>query len=1023
MPSYTGTTGNDTIVGSAGIDAMTGLAGNDVYTVNHLSDRVVEAASGGIDTVRTSVLDALRTYSLEFLPTVENLSYTGTALAVQLKGNAFANVLQGNSTTAAADTLYGAAGNDTLYGWGGNDSLMGGAGNDVLNGGTGTDFMIGGTGNDIYVIDAIGDRAFEYLNGGFDTIQSAVAKDLRVSWATQVDALAYTGSTVATLYGNALGNLVTSGAATNDTLWGFAGDDTLDGGGGSDSMRGGLGNDFYDVAPPDTVTELVGEGTDTFVGTKTDLSIAATATTIENLFYTASSAVALKGNALANVVSGGAGANTVSGLDGNDSLLGGAGADTVLGGNGDDLLYGASLSGYVFGNPFIDDTSADRLEGGLGNDRYLIDSPLDVVVEGAGAGTLDVVLSAIDNTLARYANIEALVLQQDTTAWYGEGTAAANILVGNEGDNYLIGGAGNDTLSGTVDDTSIFSSQSDVVDGGAGNDVLLAFDFGVFTSQLREFSLFGGTENDTYVIGTRFGAVGGVDAAGTDTAVMVASGSIDQLEGVENIVLWGANPGLDAAAKAAIDKVHAAANAGAVYGGTLGSGAYNATGNDLANTITGNNLDNHLIGGAGNDTITSALGNDTLEGGTGVDSLVGGLGNDDYFLDTGDIAVEAAGAGFDVLNSLTITTFTAYANFEGLRFLGASAVNLNRGTTNTSADLLVGGSGNDTVSGYGGNDTLGGANGNDTLAGGIGFDQLFGDAGNDSLLGGGDEDTLEGGDGNDTLRGEVADDRLRGGSGNDLLDGGDNWDDLDGGDGDDQATGGDGNDTVHGAAGNDILLGDANNDTVVGGAGSDEVWGGGVTAASTSSANGDHLWGDERFGSGNGGVDFFVFDTVTADNGVFESSAGSGEYNYVAGATIGDFELASDTIAIDKNLVGDLDAVLDNVTVKNSAGGTFSAGSELVLVRANVADTFAFSASAFFSAIDADAVVAAIGSADAAIGVNETRLFVVDDGTHSAVFLFQSNNGDAAVTIDELYLLTVVTAQATLTAGDFGLFG
>ena len=179
MPAYTGTTGNDTLNGSTGADTLTGLAGNDVYVVNHLGDVIVEAGGAGTDSIRTSVLDTLATYSLERWVNVENLSYTGT-LAAQLKGNALSNLISANSAATVNDTLYGGAGNDTLYGYGGNDMLIGGTGNDVIDGGLGTDTMIGGTGNDRYTINASTDRVFEYTDGGFDTIVSATAKDLRL---------------------------------------------------------------------------------------------------------------------------------------------------------------------------------------------------------------------------------------------------------------------------------------------------------------------------------------------------------------------------------------------------------------------------------------------------------------------------------------------------------------------------------------------------------------------------------------------------------------------------------------------------------------------------------------------------------------------------------------------------------------------------------------------------------------------------------------------------------------------------
>lgn len=1022
MPAYSGSTGNDTLNGSAGADTLTGLAGNDVYTVNHLGDVIVEAANAGIDTIRTSVLDTLATYSLAPWANVENLAYTGT-LAAQLKGNSLANLITANSAASVSDTLYGGAGNDTLYAYGGNDMLIGGSGNDVLDGGTGTDTMIGGTGNDTYTIDASTDRVFEYTGGGFDTIRSAVAKDLRLAWTAQVEGLTYTGTAAATLYGNALGNQITSGSATADRLYGFDGNDTLNGGSGTDTMVGGLGDDMYFVSSTDVVSEAVGQGSDTLVGTRTDLSLTAFATTVENLFYTSATGASLLGNGLANLVSGGAGADTVSGADGNDTLLGGAGIDSLIGGNGDDVLYGGGNPDYLWvpNRPLVADTAADRLVGGAGNDRYLVDSSADVVVEVSTGGTLDVVVSSIDNSLTRYAHVEALVLQRNSDAWFGQGTTGANILVGNERDNLLVGGAGNDTLSGFANVANTLDPQSDVLDAGDGNDVLVAFGFGTAFTAAREVSFFGGAGDDFYILGTPVDTYGGQDSGGSDTAILLASGSVDNIEGIETVVLYGADAVLDAAARAALNRVYAAATGGSAYTASLGN-AYNATGNALANTLVGNGLDNLLVGGAGNDSIAAGLGNDTLEGGSGVDSLVGGDGNDWYYLDTGDTAVEGAGAGFDVLASATISSFTGYANFEGLQYLGATAVNLNRGSGNTSADFLGGGSGNDTVSGFGGNDTLDGGAGNDTVNGGTANDSLRGGLGDDSLLGGTENDTLDGGDGLDTLRGELGDDWLRGGSGDDLLDGGGNWDTLEGGDGADTLMGGDGNDSLAGEAGDDLLFGDNENDLLEGGAGSDQLFGGAFSVSSVFSGNGDHLWGGERLGSGDGEGDYFVFDTFGGSNAAVEQGTGSGIFSFVGGATIGDFEAGLDRIAIAKEFVGDLDAVIDGSVTATTAGQTFSASAELVLVRADVADSFAVSDTAFFDPISASAVDDAIGSASAAIALNESRLFVVDDGSHSAVFLFISNDGNAAVTADELYLLGVVTGQTGLAAGDFMLF-
>jgi hypothetical protein len=94
-----------------------------------------------------------------------------------------------------------------------------------------------------------------------------------------------------------------------------------------------------------------------------------------------------------------------------------------------------------------------------------------------------------------------------------------------------------------------------------------------------------------------------------------------------------------------------------------------------------------------------------------------------------------------------------------------------------------------------------------------------------------------------------------------------------------------------------------------------------------------------------------------------------------------------------------------------------------VLIRADVVATFVAAPQDRFSALSATAVAAVIGPADAALAVNDTKIIVVDDGTSSAVFFFQSADGDANVTVDEIYLVGVVTGEAALAAGDLMLLG
>ncbi|WP_028082760.1 lectin-like protein, partial [Dolichospermum circinale] len=92
--------GNDTLNGGAGIDTLIGGLGNDIYIVDSTTDTITENASGGTDTIQSSV-----TYTIAALANVENLTLTGTA--INGTGNAGNNVITGNS---ANNILNGGAG-------------------------------------------------------------------------------------------------------------------------------------------------------------------------------------------------------------------------------------------------------------------------------------------------------------------------------------------------------------------------------------------------------------------------------------------------------------------------------------------------------------------------------------------------------------------------------------------------------------------------------------------------------------------------------------------------------------------------------------------------------------------------------------------------------------------------------------------------------------------------------------------------------------------------------------------------
>jgi Ca2+-binding RTX toxin-like protein len=117
-----GGAGEDRLNGGAGADIMAGGGGSEVYYLDNIGDRVLEAPGQGKDTVYSSV-----TYTLAAGQEIEGLRANAGTSGLALTGNEFANSIVGS---AGNDTLKGSAGDDMLQGRGGSDRLTGGAGRD-----------------------------------------------------------------------------------------------------------------------------------------------------------------------------------------------------------------------------------------------------------------------------------------------------------------------------------------------------------------------------------------------------------------------------------------------------------------------------------------------------------------------------------------------------------------------------------------------------------------------------------------------------------------------------------------------------------------------------------------------------------------------------------------------------------------------------------------------------------------------------------------------------------------------------
>ncbi|RXZ32784.1 hypothetical protein D9O50_15410 [Oxalobacteraceae bacterium CAVE-383] len=312
---YSGTSGDDVLVGTTDADVMSGLTGNDQYIVDNSGDVVVENLGEGTDTVQSSI-----SYTLG--DNVENLTLTG-ADAINGTGNGLNNLLTGNAQ------------------------------NNVLDGGLGADTMIGGAGDDTYQVDNVNDIIVEALNGGTDQVNSSVDYTL----SDNVENLQLFGSAVYGIGNDSNNTLIANGDGPH-VLDGGAGNDIFSARGGNITYIGGAGDDFYQVFDGDDVIiedSTTGSGHDviySFVANYTmadnteDLYLYASgfseATAFgnsgNNYIFASDSSVhaSIYGEGGDDNLSGTFGDQTLDGGSGNDTLAGGVGVDTLIGGSGND---------------------------------------------------------------------------------------------------------------------------------------------------------------------------------------------------------------------------------------------------------------------------------------------------------------------------------------------------------------------------------------------------------------------------------------------------------------------------------------------------------------------------------------------------------------------------------------------------------------------------------------------------------------------------------------------------------------
>ena len=394
------------------------------------------------------------------------------------------------------------------------------------------------------------------------------------------------------------------------------------------------------------------------------------------------------GSPFADVITGNLGDNDIHAGDGNDRVLYTGGYDSLDGGNGIDTVDFSQ-----FGSAVLAFLTPLSLLGVNEPEAYTTDS------SSIFTGTA---LRAI----ADLGGFENLV-----------GTAFADSLSDNSGNNNIDAGAGDDFLS--------YTGGLDVLNGNSGID----------TAQ------FNGMTSAVFVDL----AGGGYEAKGNGTANANNGGlsNLADLQSIENLVGTSYN-----------DVLRGDANANVINGGA---------GDDILGGRGGNNT---LNGGAGNDIYEfTGSPRDRYFDDSGADKITVGSVND---------ILGAGRQGNDLIIKFTNGTIDIVDEFNGHpieTLVDLHGISLVLATSMTGGDLggIIGGTdGDDAIDGRGGDDYLYGGKGNDHLLGGTGDDHLDGGPDRDVLDGGTGNDILTGGSGHDVFVFAPASSNFPG-SGNDVI--------------------------------------------------------------------------------------------------------------------------------------------------------------------------------------------------------------------------------------------------------------
>jgi len=644
------------------------------------------------------------------------------------------------------DIFIGDSGDNIIQGRAGNTKLFGGAGNDTIYGDAGDDVIVGGTGDDNFKGNsngyAYGNDTYQFRKG--DGVDIVYDYDLTVGNMDTVQFMDVASTDITGVY-NSSGNLVlTYGSSDKVTIHSYFNQDStrIEQFKFSDGVTWGLA-EIQSIAinrgtAVDDVLTGYNDGPNQMEG------LAGNDT--------------LTGASKNDTLSGGDGNDTLYGRDGNDKIYGGAGDDTIYGDAGEDLMVGGTgndnfkgnSNGYAYGNDTYQLSKGDGIDsindydltvGNMDTVQFMDVTSTELTGVYNSGGNLVITYGLSDQiTINSYFNQDSTRIEQfkfsDGVTWgltaiqsmaINLGTEGNDVLTGyNDGQNQMVGLAGNDTLTGaSKNDTLSGGDGNDTLNGRDGNDKLYggAGDDTIY-GDAGDDLIVGGTGNDNfkgnsngYAYGNdtyQFSKGDGVDVisdndptAGNIDTVQLMDVASTELTGIYNsggnlIITYGSSDqvtinGYFNQAATQIEQFKfsdgvtwgiADIKANVIFQGTSGNDTLTgASDNDTLfgmggnDTLNGRDGNDKLYGGVGDDTMYGDAGDDLMVGGTGNDSFKGNsngyaYGNDTYQFSKGD--------GIDDISDYDPTA----GNIDRVQFMDVASTEIT-GVYNSSGNLVI----------------------------------------------------------------------------------------------------------------------------------------------------------------------------------------------------------------------------------------------------------------------------------------------------------------------------------------------